>query len=97
MSKRKQIESQDKRPVRSSVSDEFLTWADGSFITHEHYSDYTQAAHDEALAMSPEEVYVASLMAGLSRDPRIESEIDMAEVKRLLAAEDRVLPDTRKP
>ena len=73
--------------IRSSVSEELLTYADGKLIPAEHYSDYTQAEHDQALAMTREEVYVVSLTAGLPRNARIEAEVDMAEVKRLLAAQ----------
>ncbi len=73
--------------IRSSVSEELLTWADGSLIDAELYSDFTWESHNEALAMTDEEVYVVSLEAGLPRDPRIEKRLNMLEVERLLGEE----------
>jgi hypothetical protein len=87
MSKQKQTRTPDDQPVRSSVSDEYLTWADGSFITHEHYSEYSQEAADEVAKQSDEETYVVSIRAGLPRDPEIESRLDMEQVQRLLAVD----------
>jgi len=79
MQKDEQIEG-----IRSSVTEELLTWADGSLIDAELYSDYTQAEADEVARMTPEEVYVDGLRAGLPRDPRVEANLNMLEVKRLL-------------
>jgi hypothetical protein len=84
MSKRKKSGARDDRPVRSSVSDKYLTWADGSFVTHEHYDDYPQEAPEQVDAMTEEEVYASSLRAGLPRDPLIEARLDIAKVERLL-------------
>ncbi len=84
MSKRKKSGARDDRPVRSSVSNGYLTWADGAFITHEHYNDYSQEAAEQVDAMTEEETYASSRNAGLPRDPEIEARLDMAEVERLL-------------
>jgi hypothetical protein len=63
----------------------------------ELYDDYTQAEADKVAAMTPEETYVDGLKAGLPRDSRVEADLNMAEVKRLLAAEDRGPPVAREP
>ena len=70
--------------VRSSVSGELLTYANGEPIPAEHYSDYTQAEADMVDAMTEEEVYASSVRAGLPRDPRIEAELDMVRVEQLI-------------
>jgi hypothetical protein len=70
--------------IRCSVRDEYLRWADGSLIDPELYSDFTWESHNEALAMTEEEVYAVSLEAGLPRDPRIEKRLNMLEVEQLL-------------
>jgi len=68
------------------VSDELLTWADGALIDAELHSDYVESEADRVAAQTQEETYAISIRAGLPRDSRIESELDMVEVKRFLAA-----------
>jgi|Cruoilmetagenom7_1024161.scaffolds.fasta_scaffold01557_4 hypothetical protein len=86
MKKQKKIDTQPAQGVRSSVSEELLTYANGELIPAEHYSDFTDAEADQAEAMTPEEVYIASLEAGLPEDPLIEETLNMKRVAELRTA-----------